>query len=260
MSFFKKSLERVGIGGVKIDAQLQNNQYTKGDTVHGEFHIKGAGTDTDINQLVIDLCTVAWYEHEDKMHQKKVVVDSYSFEGSHVKSGERLTIPFAFELPYTVPHSTSRSPVWITTRADIELAIDPRDEDYLVIKEPETSRLFLNAVRNLGFRLREVEVEAGNYLTERFYQKVLPMDQIPKYVQEFEWAVPSEFRGHIDEIEAVLYATEYSLHVLLTKDQRLRGLDKFFKSEDAYYELEFTLDELNQPDVVERELWSILQK
>lgn len=51
-----------------------------------------------------------------------------------IGANEVVEIPFSFTLPFYVPVSYGKTKVWITTGADIKNAVDPTDQDYIIVE------------------------------------------------------------------------------------------------------------------------------
>lgn len=221
MSFFDKMFASVGIGAAKVDTILINDRLIAGDEVSGKVSIQGGKIDQDIDEIYLKVMTSYEREKDDKKIHEECVIGKFRLtEKFTIHANEKKEIPFSFYLPIDTPVSYGRTRVWVETGLDIKNAVDPSDRDYIDVHPSQLMSKFLNAVADLGFRLREVDCEAAPYNLKR---------RLP-FVQEFEFvATKGEFRGHLDELEVVFLETsENRIDVLLQVDRRPRGLGGIF--------------------------------
>nr|WP_259463493.1 sporulation protein [Geobacillus stearothermophilus] len=96
----------------------------------------------------------------------------------------------------------------------VKTALDPQDRDHLAIEPHPLVAAFLEAARQLGFRLRHVQCEQA----PRYWQQRLP------FVQEFEFKPASgPFKGRLDELEAIFFVSEHGVEAILEIDRKARG-------------------------------------
>ncbi|WP_208854676.1 sporulation protein [Geobacillus thermoleovorans] len=217
---FKKLLSSIGIGAATVDTKLAKAQYVQGETVEGVVDIRGGSIEQHIDEIYLALVTTYLREIDDKKHEEKAVLARYKVSGSlTIGPNETKTIPFQFALPYDVPVTLGSSRVWLQTGLDIKMALDPQDRDHLAIEPHPLVAAFLEAARQLGFRLHHVQCEQS----PRYWQRRLP------FVQEFEFKPASgPFKGCLDELEAIFFLSENSVEVLLEIDRKARGLSGLF--------------------------------
>lgn len=221
MSFFDKMFASVGIGAAKVDTILNNDKLVAGDEVSGRVLIQGGKTEQDIDEIYLKIVTSYERERDDKKIREECVIGKFRLtERFTIKANEKKEFPFSFELPIDTPVSYGKTRVWVETGLDIKNAIDPSDRDYIDVHPSQLMSKFLNAVTDLGFRLREVDCEAAPYHLRR---------RLP-FVQEFEFvATKGEFRGRLDELEVIFLETSQDrIDVLLQVDRRPTGLGGLF--------------------------------
>ncbi|WP_394219565.1 sporulation protein [Halobacillus trueperi] len=212
---FKKLLASVGVGAAKVDTQLEKDQFIPGETVHGKVVIQGGDVEQSIDSIHIFLMTEAIREVDDKKVKDKVALQKYPIANQEtIKEGETKEIPFSIQLPYHVPASHGRLPIWFETGLDIPMALDPEDRDPIKIApHPYIAKVLEALESHLGFHLRKVEME----YSKRY-----------GYVQEFEFAPGGEYRSYLDELEAIFFLHEDRIDVMLEVDRRARGLGGLF--------------------------------
>ncbi|PRX66993.1 SpoOM protein [Cohnella sp. SGD-V74] len=122
------------------------------------------------------------------------------------------------------PLTIARASVWIKTKADIQAALDPSDEDRIQVFPSASQRLVLEAIESLGFRMRQ---------TETVYSPKLK-GSLP-FVQELEFVpIGGRYRGRLEELEIVfLNACPEEIELLLQIDRKASGiLGRFAESSD----------------------------
>ncbi|GGE59889.1 sporulation protein [Priestia taiwanensis] len=217
MSFFKKALASIGIGGVKVDTILENSSLVVGEDVRGRVEITGGNIHQDIDAIHLTLYSYYVEEINDKKVTNKAVQNRIKLtDAISIRAGEKQTIPFTLHVPLTTPLTFGRKLVWVHTSLDVKNAIDPTDNDYMEVSPNELMDEIFSSVQNLGFRLRQVEVErAPSFLRNRTL-----------FVQEFEFVPTSgEFARKLDELEVIILPnSSSSVEVILEVDRKARGL------------------------------------
>ncbi len=221
MSFFNKVLASVGIGSAKVDTKLETDVVAPGGQIKGVVEIQGGNTQQQLNDVYLTVKTKYVKESDDKKYHVTGVIDQFRLiESMTLEKNERKTLPFSFHLPLDTPLSIGRTQVWIETGLDIKNAVDPTDKDYLRVVPNELMESVLQAVNNIGFRLREAECEQAPYRLQR---------RLP-FIQEFEY-VPSAgpFRGRLDELEITFFPiSNDEIEIFMQVDRKVRGLGSLF--------------------------------
>lgn len=215
-----KLLQSIGIGSAKVDTVLFDRSCTPGGAIEGEVRICGGSSAQDIE--TIDLAIMTDYEIEVDDHKvtRSVEVSRMRLTDRFtVQAGQELVMPLRIPVPLNTPASLGKSRVWVQTGLDIKSAVDPQDRDLLDVVPHPLVAAFLSSAERLGFRLHQVDSEKAGY---RNAGTGLP------FVQEFEFKpVSGEFRGRLDELEAVFSVSEAGVNVMLQVDRRVRGLASF---------------------------------
>jgi sporulation-control protein len=220
MSFFNKVFASIGIGSATVDTKLEKETLIPGDEVRGVVEIKGGNIEQKIDEIHLSLNTTYIKESDDKKFTKTAVIDRFRLnEPFTIQPKETKQIPFSFHLPVDTPVSLGRTNIWVSTGVDIKNSVDPSDKDYIKVLPNKLTEAVLNAVAELGFRLREVECEEAPYRLRR---------RLP-FVQEFEFVpVSGAFRGRLDELELVFFQVSQSeTEIHMQVDRRARGLGGF---------------------------------
>lgn len=214
MSLFKKVLASVGIGSAKVDTRIASTQIEVGGELRGVVEIQGGQLEQKIDRIYLYLKTQYMKEQNDRKVAVQAEIARFLItEGFLLQPGERRDIPFCFIVPDHTPVTLQRAPVWIETGLDIKNAIDPTDHDHIQVLPHKHMQVVLNALHELGFRLREVSNEYAPRLG-----RGLP------FVQEFEFVPTTHFRGVLDELEVMFYVQGDDLELLLQIDRKARGL------------------------------------
>ncbi|MGN1385385.1 MAG: sporulation protein [Bacillus sp. (in: firmicutes)] len=216
---FKKLLSSVGIGAAKVDTQLSKTNFIVGEKLEGIVLIQGGQVDQEIDSIYLSLFTEFEDEIDDKKITRTAVIEKFELlHAFTIAANEKKEIPFSFMIPYVTPATLGKTNVWVQTGLDIKMAVDPQDRDYIKINPHPLVTEFLQAVENLGFRLRKVDCEKA---------PVALRNRVP-FVQEFEFKpYRGEFAGRLDELEAVFTVSEQQVDVLLQVDRRARGFGGF---------------------------------
>lgn len=218
---FQKFLASVGIGSAKVDTVLTQEEWLIGEEITGVVHITGGSVEQEIDSIYLTLSTTYIREVDDKKMSstydlKKVRLTTPITIGKN----EKREIPFSFPMPIEVPLTFGMKTVWVHTGLDIKRSIDPSDRDYIQVLPNILLKSVLDAVQNLGFRLRQAECEELPYRLR---------DHVP-FAQEFEFVpVSGQYYGKLDELEMLIIPRSYdSLEIVMEVDRKARGLAGLF--------------------------------
>ena len=244
---FNKLLRSIGIGSAKVDTILSTSTCVPGGTIQGEVRIAGGNAAQDIETIYLSLMTEYEVELDDStIHLSADLGRVRLTDRFTVQAGQELVMPFVIPVPLNTPASMGKCVVWVQTGLDIKSAIDPSDRDYLDVRPHPMVDAFLAAADRLGFRLYKVDAEKAGY---RHAGNGLP------FVQEFEFkAQRGEFRGKLDELEAVFDVSEQGVHVTLQIDRRARDLGSFLAEsmglDESYARFSYTQADLPNLDQI----------
>ncbi|HWO96798.1 MAG TPA: sporulation protein [Bacillus sp. (in: firmicutes)] len=221
MALFNKVLAQIGIGAATVDTKLVKAQLTAGEKIEGTVEVYGGNTTQNIDCIYLRLYTTYVREVDDKKIKENVVLNSFKINDPFtIQPGETKVIPFSFDLPIDTPVTMGNTRVWVTTGLDIKNAIDPRDIDYVEVLPNSIIRASIDAMNEIGFRLRQVECEEAPHRLRR---------RLP-FMQEFEF-VPTKgpFYGKLDEVELTFLPDGLNrFEVFMEVDRRARGIAGLF--------------------------------
>lgn len=219
---FKKLLSSIGVGAATVDTRLADNHCKPGGRLEGVVHVKGGNVEQSVDRIYIFFNTLYKHEVNDKMTYSTFTIEKISLNEAPFLIGpdEVKDIPFTIDVPYNTPLSVSQSKSWIETGLDIAQAVDPKDEDAIVVKPNETQQVVLDAIDAIGFRLKKADTEM---LPARHRSGRLPI------AQELEYSPNGTRYGRkLDELEVVLLQDERSLDLLIQVDKSVHNLGSLF--------------------------------
>jgi sporulation-control protein len=235
MSFFKKILAGVGIGGVKVDTILAAEVVEAGADCSGVVHIKGGNAEQHIGSIWIDLVTEVRYENGE---YGKIVLEQYLIEENlNVLADEKIEISFTIPLPPDLPVTVGGVSVWLKTRLDVAKGVDPTDNDYVQVAPFFLSQQLLDGLAALGFRLVESEcVWAHPQMRTR-----LP------FVQEFEFVPDGVFRGRLKELEVIFIPQNDFVDVFFEIDRKASWFEEHYNLDERMIYVQIHAEQLNCP-------------
>jgi sporulation-control protein len=242
LSMFKRMLASAGIGAAKVNLMLHQDTVSAGDTISGVVRIEGGRVDQEVDDVYAFVKTQYVKEHNNSKTNVEATLAKFLLAEKFTAEAEKVyEFPVSFQIPAFTPVTTGRTPVWIHTGLDIKEALDPTDEDRLQIKPHPHSAIVLDAVNQLGFRLREVSCEHAPH-----YGRV---NGLP-FVQEFEFVPTSMFRGQLDELEIIFYPDDNGVGLLMEVDRKARGLAGLFAealdADERFVRLRFERSDLTR--------------
>ncbi|MGG6446486.1 sporulation protein [Pseudobacillus badius] len=132
---WKNILSSIGIGGVAIDTVLEKTDYHAGEKMKGKVLINGGQAAEPIDALVI-----SWYlqihevrEDSDFSYHDKELKEMIIPIQRDIQPKEKLTIPFTLEIDAEHPPTSAAHQTFLKTTAVIPQAVDPFDQDEVII-------------------------------------------------------------------------------------------------------------------------------
>lgn len=219
---FKKLLAAAGIGGARVDTRLRQSQLIPGQLIEADIFIQGGEAPQRIDGINLSLMTQVKVSNDNGEHLRNFCLAQWRIDGSfEIQAGEVQAIPFAGllhpETPFTrLPVRNNQCRVWLTTEIDIDLAVDPDDNDILEIPPTPVLHHILSAMDNLGFSLRKADVEQGYIRTPTFNSQ-------SGCYQELEFRPRTLNSSFLNEVEISLVCDEHFTHVMIELDRAFRG-------------------------------------
>ncbi|OCA85106.1 sporulation protein [Pseudobacillus wudalianchiensis] len=136
---WKHILSSIGIGGVEIDTALPKMTYQRGDKIEGKVLINGGQASEPIETLIVSLHVQMDKVREDSdfsyidKELKEIVIPIQR----DIKPKENITIPFSLEIDLEHPPTNDKNKTFLKTTAVIPQAVDPSDQDELIILTTE---------------------------------------------------------------------------------------------------------------------------
>lgn len=217
---FKQLLASAGIGACKIDTQLHNNQCVPGGSLKGAIQIQGGAVAQQINGFDLALMTRVKVKADNgEFYQNFCLQRFHLADAMLVEPGARHQLPFELrltgELPVThLPHHTVGK-VWLASEANIDMALDPSDNDVLRVEATPLMLNCIDAMLALGYQLQKIDVEKG------YLQVPGKRSSIGCY-QEFEFR-PRQWLSGIKEVELSFLPDGNDVLLVVEVDRSFRG-------------------------------------
>ena len=231
MSFLQKALATIGIGAAKIDTRLSRPSFRAGEKVEGTIMIMGGNVDQEIDTIFLSLLTNYTRESNERFYHDLATIDKIKIsEPFTVLKNEIIEVPFTFPLALSVPVTLGETKVWVKSGADIKHAVDPSDEDTIIIKPSTFMSEILESILSLGFKIN----------TARCLEASSRIKKHQQYVQEFVFEpTVKEWIGKIDDLEVIFFAETEEVYELMIEVNR--------KSEKANH---YRLNEIDDESIV----------
>ena len=214
---------KMGIGAAKVDAVLTTDQFLPGSQVEGRIDIMAGDVEQEVAAIHLKLRTLAKSEGDDVDLTLSHIMDQYTLcEAFTLKPGEERSMEFGFTLHPETPVTVldipdNRCKVWLETSLDIEMAMDPKDRDYLHIHPTPVITHFIEAMTQSGFQMVKADVEKGFLHGDGF-------ESISGCYQEMEFKPTGLLGGiRIQEVELSFIPEQDRTHVLVELDRTFGG-------------------------------------
>lgn len=127
----RKYMSLLGVGSAQIDLILEKDILKPGESVNGQFLIKGGTIDQHLKQIDCDLVMV-----NEKTGAEEVIDTTVILVETKIGSEEADKVPFSFKLPLDVPVTTKAISYHFKTKLTFEQGVESWDEDMIkVIKD-----------------------------------------------------------------------------------------------------------------------------
>lgn len=255
---FKKLLSSIGIGAATVDTRLAESACVPGGTLDGVVHIKGGSIEQSVDRIYIFFNTLYKHEVNDKTTYSTFTIEKILLNEAPFMIGpdEVKEIPFTIEVPFNTPISVSQSKTWIETGLDIAQAVDPKDEDSILVKPNREQQVVLDVLDAIGFRLKKADTEM---LPARHRSGRLPI------AQELEYSPNgTNFGRRLDELEVILLQDESNLDLLIQVDKSVHSLGSLFAdltgTDESTHRLSYSHSELTSPERIRRDIESLIER
>jgi sporulation-control protein len=212
---FDKVLASIGIGSAKVDTRLQKATYRQGEWIKGQIFVQGGRSEQQIDAIYLYLM-----QQNMDDQQGEVMLDEFLLTDSFtIAKRETKTIPFQFRLPYDTPVSTGSTPIYLKTGLDVQMAVDPKDEDGFEVLPHEHVDRIIQAVEQLDFHLSRIDFDY-----EMFHER-LP------FVQKFHFQPKGTYANILDELSLAFQVS--STETTITMQVNLKAINLRSSMEEA---------------------------
>ncbi|WP_410217405.1 sporulation protein [Paracoccus sp. (in: a-proteobacteria)] len=204
-----KMFERLGVGGLKVETVLDKHEVCPGGQITGHVVITGGTSDWTCDRLIVELQTSCLVKMTDGESVPKMMGIALGvIRPGCIMPRTRQDLPFVIDVPLTTPVTGGATRSAITTRLDLEMAVDPTDLDPVTILPTKEMKAVLDSVAAQGFRLSEAQAEYHP-------QRATPIRQ------DFDFRPKGEHQGRIHELEVSFVQNDALVDVTLTVDRKL---------------------------------------
>lgn len=124
----RKYMSLLGVGSAQIDLILEKDVLKPGESVNGQFLIKGGTIDQHLKQIDCALVMVNERTGEEE------VIDTIAIQvETRIGSEEADKVPFSFKLPIDVPVTTKAISYHFKTKLTFEQGVESWDEDMIKV-------------------------------------------------------------------------------------------------------------------------------
>lgn len=195
---FNLSLASFGIGSAKVDTRLLQNKIRAGEFLKGTILVYGGNSQQTIDSISLYILTQ--YSKGDKI--ENYVFKKYNLSNSfEIQPDQIKEIPFNLRIPVDTPMSCGKYPIFLKTGLDIQMAIDPTDQDrFEVLPIPVVCQL-LKYIEDAGFVLHSV--------INQFDKEKQPHP----FFQCFQFKPSGRFHGYIDQLNVIFDISPDDIYV-----------------------------------------------
>jgi sporulation-control protein len=124
----RKYMSLMGVGSAQIDLVLEKDVLKPGESVNGQFLIKGGTIDQKLKQIDCSLVMV-----NEKTGLEEIIDTATIQVETKIQSDEADKVPFSFQLPVDVPVSTKVISYHFKTKLTFEQGVESWDEDMIKV-------------------------------------------------------------------------------------------------------------------------------
>ena len=203
---FKKLLGSLGIGGPTVDTVLSTPTVAPGGPLQGNVHLKGGGSDTDIESITLILTATAGGQAFDVA--RIPVAGRFTLPAGAVQA-----VPVQAQTPWETPitliygQPLPGTTMGVRTQVDMRGGSGKTDLDPLAVSPLDVHNHLLDALGNLGCRFVRADLRPGQ-------QVGLPAP----VVQRITFYAPADSRppgSHLPQLSLNLVANSHALDVAL---------------------------------------------
>lgn len=225
---FEHILSIIGIGASRVDTVLTQPDVVRGQMMSGEVRMFGGKTDQSINGIALELVTDYRLPLDIQRPGYEIVLWEHSLsEIFTLKAGQEKILPFRCLVPMNTPISQGPAKVWLNTRLDVALAVDPKDRDPLQVQaEPATAQL-LNAAADLGF---VQTADSGSCIGVEGQHEI---QVVQAFVFESGANIQESLSG-ITKLELIVLANSYDAEIQIEVNRPAAGLSGWLPDQASH--------------------------
>ncbi|GGZ99713.1 sporulation protein [Streptomyces echinoruber] len=214
---FKRLLGALGVGGPAVDTVLDPGPVLPGGTLSGRVHLRGGGSDVEVEHLGLELIARVEAEYDEGESTGTVAFERFTVGGGfRLAAEEERSVPFQVAVPWETPvtelHGRQLGVVLgVRTELAVAGARDKGDLDPLAVRPLPVQEAVLDAFGRLGFGFRSADLELG---------RIGGTGQRLPFYQEIELIPPAQYAHAVHEIELTFLATPEAVEVVLEADRR----------------------------------------
>jgi sporulation-control protein len=201
---FKKLLGSLGFGGPSVDTVLSTPTVAPGGALQGNVHLKGGGSDTDIESITLILTATSGGQAYDVA--RIPVAGRFTLPGGSTHAIPVNTVT-PWETPITLIYGQPLPGITmgVRTQVDVRGGSGKTDLDPLAVSPLEAHNHLLDALGNLGCRFIRADLRPGQ-------QVGLPA----AVVQRITFYAPADSRppgAHLPQLSLNLVANAHALDI-----------------------------------------------
>lgn len=240
-------LASFGIGSAKVDTRLEKATYRSGEWVRGSIFVQGGKAEQTVDSIYLYLMLQNYSDNQqdDYLLDEFLITETFT-----VREQETKVIPFQFQLPYDTPVTSGGSAIYLKTGLDVKMAVDPDDRDGFEVLPSLLVDKVLQAVEDIGFRLKSVEFDH-----EMFHAR-------HPFVQKYRFAPQGEYAGVMDEMRLTFYPSANEVDAIVQIDNKARDLkssvEEVLKIDDRVLRITISNEDQNIQEFIEQQIQSVL--
>ena len=132
----KKVITSIGFGNVTVDTKLEKDTFHPGESLQGAVVLNGGLSEKKIKGIMLTLLSKYEAEKEDSdfSYHEKVITEQKIISDVFIPAKEEMSFPFTMEIPREHPLTDERTETVLRTRLLVSQAVDPVDEDTIIIR------------------------------------------------------------------------------------------------------------------------------
>ncbi len=202
--------------GIEVETVVHQPNVHPGTAITGQVLVTGGGKERVVERVAVALVSRVEVEGRDREFATTIAFAQQPVWGSFALApGTRYALDFSIDTPWEAPITVlGGAPlrgmfVGVQTEVEVARAVDKGDLDQVHVHPLPAQAGILDALLQLGFRLRGADLEMG-----RITGSTMP------FYQEIEFLPSPAFGPHMSELEVTFLAGPATMDVVLEADNR----------------------------------------